>query len=224
MYCSKCGNLITEDMKFCNSCGEKFNIPNEAENIIPTATEYVVTKKSPAKKKVIFIAMAAIVIIGLVITYFIANPPISGSEVPYDLKWGSTNEQVQMADTYATGLRTDSIISEEQFATSLGLSCKEFGIRGNTSVPVYYYFGQNDSLNKIELSVGTYIDGKVHDYNTIKGKIEKYYNKVCKVSATKSNPISGDDEILTWSTSNNVIRVGDDRGYKEAVNITITPN
>lgn len=224
MFCSKCGKIVTDDMKFCNSCGEKIDIPNEAVNIIPTAPVNVVTKKSPVKKKVIFIAMTVIVIVGLVITYFITNPPISGTEVPYDLKWGSTNEQVRMVDTYATELRTDSMISEEQFATSLGLSCKDFGIRGNTSVDVYYYFGQNDSLNKIEITVGTDIDGKVQDYNTIKGKIEKYYNAVCKVSATKSAPISGDDEILTWSTDNNVIRIGDDIGNKDAVVITITPN
>jgi RNA polymerase subunit RPABC4/transcription elongation factor Spt4 len=224
MLCSKCGKIVTDDTKFCSNCGEKSEIlnENEVENIILTPTENVVTKKTPIKKKIIFIAMAAIVIVGLVITYFIINPPISGSEVPYDLEWGSTNEQVQKVDKLATGLREDQLIKEGSFATSF-MSCKDFGIRGNTSVGVYYYFGQDDSLNKIEISVGTDIDGKVQNYNTIKGKIEKYYNAVCKVSATKSNPKYGDDEILTWSTGKNVIRIGDDIGNKESVVITITP-
>lgn len=224
MFCSKCGKLVTDDMKFCNSCGEKIDVLNKAENIIPTPTENVVTKKSSVKKKVIFIAMAAIVILGLVITYFILNPPISGTEVPYNLKWGSTNEQVRMVDTYASGLRTDSMISEEQFATSLGLGYKDFFIKGNWGVSIYYYFGQDDSLNKIEISVPSDIDIGCPDYNTIKGKIKKYYDAVCKVSATKSSPKYGDDEILTWTTDKNVIRIGDDIGNMDAVVITITPN
>lgn len=222
MFCSKCGKLVTDNMKFCNNCGEKIELPKEAKNLIPTSTKNVVTKKSPINKKVIFIAMAAIVIVGLVITNFIINPPISGSEVPYDLEWGVTNEQVRKVDKLATGLRELDFISEESIATSF-MSCEDFGIKGNTSVYVYYYFGQDDSLGKIEITVGTNIDGKVQDYYKIKGKIEKYYNAVCKVSPTKSNAEYGDDEILTWYTDNNVIRIGDDLGNKKEVVITITP-
>jgi hypothetical protein len=224
MCCSKCGKPVADDTKFCSSCGEKVEVHSGVENMIPTPTEKVVTKKTPEKKKIIFIAIAVIVLVGLVITYFIINPPISGSEVPYDLKWGSTNEQVQMLDKHATGLRTEPLIGQEQFATSLSLSYKDFGIKGNMGVSLYYYFGQDDSLDKIEISVPTGIDFTGQDYKTIKGKIEKYYNAVCKVSATKSNPISGDDEILTWRTANNAIRIGDDNGNKNNVVITIIPN
>lgn len=45
MFCSKCGKPATDDMKFCNSCGEKIEIFNKAESIIPTPTENVITKK-----------------------------------------------------------------------------------------------------------------------------------------------------------------------------------
>lgn len=131
-----------------------------------------------------------------------------------------------MVDKYATGLKTESLSSkEEQFATSYALNYKYFGIKGDMSVPIFYYFGQNNKLDKIEISVSVDTRYANQDYNTIKGKIEKYYNAVCKVSATKSKNKSGDDEILTRRTANNVIRIGDDYGKKEGnVIITITPN
>ena len=98
MFCSKCGKLVTDDMKFCDSCGEKIEILNKAESIIPTPTENVNSKKSPVKKKVIFIAIIVVAIVGAVITNLIINPPISGPEVLYNLKWGMTYDQVKAVD------------------------------------------------------------------------------------------------------------------------------
>lgn len=221
MYCTKCGKPITEDMKFCTGCGERTDTLNKPENIIPMDT--VAPKKNSAKRNVILIAIAAIVIIGLVTAYFILNRPITGTEVPYNLKWGSTNAEVRMADAYASGLKA-SLFGDEQFATSLGMSYKDFKIKGNWGVSVYYYFGQNDSLSKIEISVPSDTDIGCPDFKTVKGKIKKYYDAVCKVTATKSSANYGDDEILTWITEENVIRVGDDTGNKDAVVITITPS
>ena len=168
--------------------------------------------------------MTAIVIVSLVALFYVMNPPIRGAELPHDLSWGYTNEQVRMADSSATVLREEWFFSE-QFATSLKLTQRDFYVWGEYSTPVYYFFGWNDSLNKIELRVPADEAGTFTKYHTIKKKLERYYNAVCKVTATKTMSDSGDDEIYTWYTPNSIISFS--YKYKtsdDAITIVFTPS
>ena len=224
MYCSKCGKLVTEDMKFCNSCGEIIDALNKAENIIPTATGNVVTKKSPVKKKVIFITMAAVVIVGLLITYFITNPPISGPEVLYDLEWGMTCDQVKAVDSQIRqqefSVNYDENLSVEKYGALSTIDYDYMHISSKVSGAVIsYYFGTSNSLEKIEIQYGA---GAIK-YDVIMKKLTKYYDAVCKVSPTKGTAEHGENEVLTWNTANNKISVGGDFDSTDYVTVIITP-
>lgn len=224
MFCSKCGKLVTDDMKFCNSCGEKIDVPNEAEKTIPKAPENVVTRKTPVKKKVIFIAMAAIVIVGLVITYFITNPPISGPEVLYGLEWGMTYDQVKGADNQIGqqefSVNYDENLSVEKYGALSTIDYDYMKISSKVSgAVVTYYFGTSNSLEKIEIQYGA----SAIKYDVIMKKLTKYYNAVSKVSPTKSTAEHGQNEVLTWNTANNKISVGGDFDSTDYVTVAITP-
>lgn len=221
MFCSKCGKLVTDDMKFCSSCGEKIEIFNEAESIIPTPTKNVITNKSPVNKKVIFIAMVAIVILGLIVTNFIINRPISGPEVLYDLKWGMTYEQVKAVDSK---IRTQEIKQLNSNERGVFLSTIDYNYMHIDSkydgATITYHFGANNSLEKIEIQYGANEEVK---YDYIMKKLEEYYNAVCKTSPTKGKAAHGNNQILIWNTSNNQISVGGDFDRTDYVTATITP-
>jgi RNA polymerase subunit RPABC4/transcription elongation factor Spt4 len=224
MFCSKCGKLVTDDMKFCNYCGEKIEVPNEAEDFIPTSSESVVTKKSSTKKKNIFfvIIAVAVTIVGAVIINFIINPPISGPEVLYGLEWGMTYDQVK---------EIDSQIRQQEFNNEQGvyLSTIDYDYMHITSkyggAAITYYFGVSNSLEKIEIQylASEYSNDKEIKYDVIMKKLKKYYNAVCKVSPTKGTAAHGSNEILIWNTANNQISVGGDFDSTDYVTVIITP-
>lgn len=225
MFCSKCGKLIVEDVKFCNSCGEKIEVCKEPENIKQMLTENVVAKKSPAKKKIIFIAIVAVAIVGAIITNFIINPSISGPEVLYDLKWGMTYDQVKAVDSKIRSQQFNEFgTNNEQgvFLSTIDYNYMHISSKVGDAV-ISYYLGVNNSLEKIEILYGA--SGTISDtkYDVIMKKLEKYYNAVCKVSPTKGIAAHGKNEVLTWNTANNKISVGGDFDRTDSVTVIITP-
>lgn len=82
-YCSKCGSPISDGMAFCMNCGEKVsNTPKQLSTVSAS-------KKVPHIK--ITICVLAVLILS-VTAYFIFGT--AKTAVPYNIKWGSSYEEV----------------------------------------------------------------------------------------------------------------------------------
>lgn len=137
-YCSKCGSPISDGMAFCMNCGEKVsNTPKQ----LSTASA---SKKAPHIK--ITICVLAVLILS-VTAYFIFGT--AKTAVPYNIKWGSSYEEVLKKDADAS---KPSLTKDKKNYTSWGRCDGDIlGLPSDASVDITYYFGLDNSLSRVDM-------------------------------------------------------------------------
>lgn len=129
MYCSKCGNQLTEIDKFCPKCGTSVN-NIEPNNEIPTDTEHNNNNSIP-RNRLIF---AIILIVMIFVILFGVN------------KYIKSNHSNNQNATNGSGIEITETSAIEQ-AVKDGMLSKEYLTTGITSEEVYYEFFQGN-MNK----------------------------------------------------------------------------
>ena len=186
-YCSKCGSPISDDMAFCMNCGEK----------LPDSSQPLSTVSAPKKSFSIKITICilAVLILGMV-AYIIFGA--AKTAVPYNIKWGSSYEEVLKKDSSAS---EPSLTNDKEDYTSMG-HCEGdiFGLPSGANVDIMYYFGLDDSLASVVLwsfNLDDDVDSDIYFQALLNHFSEKYHQ-----NAEYSGETDLKGQIYVWKTKN----------------------
>ncbi|MBE6984836.1 MAG: zinc-ribbon domain-containing protein [Ruminococcaceae bacterium] len=154
MYCSKCGNEITQVSRFCAICGSEN--PNYAE-VIPAATPMVGIPKKNGKTKKMILIVASIAAV-LLIAYLL----FGGKRIDLKYDWGTDMSEI-LADGGKKWSDRNAYIEDGGDVDEI----EEFP----NVLDVWYYFGE-DGLYSISYH---FESGDSLEYSEIIEIVAKYY-------------------------------------------------
>lgn len=193
-FCPMCGKPVVDGSDFCMHCGinlNEFTQENKNNN-----GEIQTAKKVVNNKIIISIGILIILAIGVFLFVFFNR---TSNPLPYNVNWEYSYSQVAKKDT---GVNESSLNKDGD--SYFCLSTKDgtyFDYNaGDLSLGIMYYFGMNDSLEKIVEVVTVEKNGNIDDTKFIKDATD-HYNKLCNSTPTV---VGG---TYTWITKNDNIEL-----------------
>jgi len=96
MYCGNCGSKLFEDNAFCENCGQKISEnTEEQEKAQPIALPIEAERDKPKAKKVIIVALAALLLVALIVGAVIML--IGSDSVGTEVESGDTEGEMVLA-------------------------------------------------------------------------------------------------------------------------------
>lgn len=149
MYCPKCGKPISDDSAFCRYCGQSTSILGQTTDKSVTASNQTYSQGSSDKKKLVYVLVSIIIVIGIVFAY--NNILFGDDKIAYDMVVKASSN---FKDPSSVRL-TSGTLSQDKTYLFCGINAKNgFGARGTSyySISSSGIILESDSPGSLEMS------------------------------------------------------------------------